>query len=169
MVSRLYSLIPSLMDKLPSHHREGPKARASPLFRLLTFSILASVASLYYLTLQWADNTSSNVPINAAEIVQKCQKLDQPPGPPQDFHLRTESDRFQTGTRATLLRNATIWTGRVSGHEVIRGDVLLDKGLIKAVGHVKQSVLDTYNDLVTVDVAGAWVTPGYAGLSRSAF
>jgi hypothetical protein len=147
------------MDKLPSHSREGQKRQANPLFRLLTFSILISVTSLYYLTSQWG-NTSSTVPINAAEIVQKCQRLEQEPGPPKDFHLRTQSDRFEAGTRATLLRNASIWTGRASGYEVIRGDVLLDKGLIKAVGHVKQSILDAYSDLVTVNVAGAWVTPG---------
>lgn len=148
------------MEKLPSHLREGQKRRANPLFRLLTFCILASVASLYTLKLQWGDNTSSTVPINAAEIVQKCQRLAQEPGPSQDFHLRTQSDRFEVGTRATLLKNATIWTGRVSGYEVIKGDILLDKGLIKSVGRVKQSVLNEYSDLVTVNVAGAWVTPG---------
>lgn len=104
------------------------------------------------------------MPINAAEIVHKCLKLEELPGPPKDFHLRTTSDRFQAGTRPTLLKNATIWTGHLSGHEVIRGDVLLDKGLIKAVGRVKQSLLETYKDLVTVDVAGAWVTPGYVYL-----
>ncbi|KAF9462479.1 carbohydrate esterase family 9 protein [Collybia nuda] len=148
------------MDKLPSHIREARKARPSPIFKLFAIAIAASVASLYYLTLQWTDSTSFNIPINAAEILQKCQSFDIPPGPPQDFHLRAQSDRFQAGTQATLLKNATVWTGRVSGYEIIQGDILLDMGLIKAIGHVEQSVLDTYTDLMTIDIAGAWVTPG---------
>lgn len=60
----------------------------------------------------------------------------------------------------TPLQNASIWTGRVDGLEVLKGDILLDGGLIKSVGHVEQYVLDTYEDLVTVDAAGAWVSPG---------
>lgn len=83
------------------------------------------------------------------------------PGPPKDFHHRTESDRYVAGTPPTLVRNATIWTGRVSGYEVITGDLLIDKGIIQRVGKLRKSALDAYKDLVVIDAAGAWVTPGY--------
>jgi hypothetical protein len=49
----------------------------------------------------------------------------------------------------------------VSGREVIVGDLLLDKGLVKSVGNIDQHVLDAYgDDLVTTNVQGAWVSPG---------
>jgi imidazolonepropionase-like amidohydrolase len=81
--------------------------------------------------------------------------------PPKDFFSRSESDRYVAGTPPTLIRNATIWTGRFDGHEVVSGDVLLDKGIIKGVGEVEQSVIDSYSNLVVIDAKGAWVTPGY--------
>lgn len=59
-------------------------------------------------------------------------------------------------------QNATIWTGRVEGLEVIKGDLLLHNGLIKDVGNVDRAILDSIRaeDLVTVDAKGAWVSPG---------
>jgi cytosine/adenosine deaminase-related metal-dependent hydrolase len=59
-----------------------------------------------------------------------------------------------------LIRNATIWTGAVKGLEVVRGDVLLDQGLVKAVGVVEQGLLKGLEGLVEYDARGAWVTPG---------
>jgi hypothetical protein len=62
-----------------------------------------------------------------------------------------------------LLRNATIWTGGTRGFEIVEGDLLLDQGLIKAVGRLEPNILETYKmDLVEMDLEGAWVTPGYA-------
>ncbi|KAF9241521.1 hypothetical protein BU15DRAFT_87115 [Melanogaster broomeanus] len=68
---------------------------------------------------------------------------------PSDFAHRTQSDRFVHGTPATLLTNASVWTGDSGGYELYGADILIDKGIIKR-----------YNDLVTVDVGGSWVTPG---------
>jgi len=59
-----------------------------------------------------------------------------------------------------LIKNATIWTGRANGHEVIVGNLLLDKGIIKGIGVIEPSVTEAYDDLVKIDVGGAWVTPG---------
>ncbi|KAF5380447.1 hypothetical protein D9615_004475 [Tricholomella constricta] len=150
------------MDKLPSHRSYGSPRRTHPHLRSPLFVIVATVFTLgtLHLTLKWKDTASANLPINAAEILRKCNFLDAQPGPPADFHLRTQSDRFQPGTAPTLIRNATIWTGRVSGHEVVMGDLLFDKGIIQAVGHIDQSTLDPYDDLVVVEAAGAWVSPG---------
>ncbi len=92
--------------------------------------------------------------------MEKCRSLNIIPGPPSNFHSRSESDRFVTDTRPTLIKNATIWTGRVYGHEIVLGDLLLDKGIIKGVGEIKLSVIQSYKKLVVIEANGAWVTPG---------
>ncbi|KAK0488713.1 carbohydrate esterase family 9 protein [Armillaria novae-zelandiae] len=126
------------------------------------FLLLASQV----LWLHWAKDNTTHIPLHAAETLQKCKLLDVPPGPPPGFRSRTESDRFVPGTKATLLKNATIWTGRVNGLEVVRGDILLDKGIIKAVGVIDPGALAAYTvqDLVTYDVGGAWISPGIVDL-----
>ncbi len=123
------------------------------------FLLFASQA----LWIHWAKDKTTHIPLHAAETLQKCKLLDVPPGPPPGFHSRTESDRFVPGTKATLLKNATIWTGRVNGLEVVRGDILLDQGIIKGVGVIDPDALAAYTvqDLVTHDVGGAWISPGY--------
>ncbi|KAJ7698620.1 carbohydrate esterase family 9 protein [Mycena rosella] len=122
-------------------------------------------ASSYALTyLLWSDSRAETLPINAATIIAQCSALHLTPGPPDDFHTRTHSDRFAAGTKATLIRNASIWTGLDSGNEVVYGDVLIDKGLIKKVGSVGKAFLRSYADLVVLDAAGAWVSPGLVDL-----
>ena len=82
---------------------------------------------------------------------------------------RTESDRFVPGTRPVLLRNGNIWTGARNGTEIVYGDVLLDKGLVVAVGYIPQALLDGVSQSATTgirveDLGGAWVTPGLVDL-----
>ncbi|KAJ7164022.1 carbohydrate esterase family 9 protein [Mycena crocata] len=95
-------------------------------------------------------------------IASRCRGLQMEAGPPEDFHTRTESDRFVPGTRPHLIQNATLWTGGGNGTEIIKGDVLIDKGLIKGVGHLgSASLLKMFgSELVVIDAKGAWVTPG---------
>ncbi|KAJ7143728.1 hypothetical protein C8R44DRAFT_827345 [Mycena epipterygia] len=51
--------------------------------------------------------------------------------------LWRESDLYVPGTRSVLLRNATVWTGADNDTDIIYGaDVLLDKGLIVALGKI---------------------------------
>ncbi|KAF8962217.1 hypothetical protein BDZ97DRAFT_1920686 [Flammula alnicola] len=148
------------MDKLSPYR---PGNTRSTAFRSVA-AILLGVVTVTPLgvCLDWQKNTE--VPINAAQIVQKCQALNFLPGPPNNFHQRTQLDRQVSGNPPTLFRNASIWTGRVSGHEVAIGDLLLDKGIIKELGSVKESVLDSYKDLVVIDAGGAWITPGIVNL-----
>jgi hypothetical protein len=114
------------------------------------------------LTFRTQSLTTSIIPIHASETLQKCRRLHTKPGPPPDFSLRQQSDRFVFGKRPTLLRNATIWTGGINGLEIVEGDLLLDRGLIKAVGKIQQNVLQAYTtDLIVIDLGAAWVTPGY--------
>ncbi|KAJ7510409.1 carbohydrate esterase family 9 protein [Mycena galericulata] len=97
-----------------------------------------------------------------AQVVSTCRALQLPAGTPDDFHTRLESDRFVPGTRPHLIQNARLWTGRENGTEIIRGDVLIDKGLIKGIGHFGSAALgETYgSELVVIDAKEAWVTPG---------
>ena len=123
---------------------------------LLAFASLA-VLNTYISDWQYLDN----IPSDAAEIINKCKALKVLPAPPSNFHQRTHSDRFAYGTPPTLFRNASIWTGRNSGNEVVAGDLLIDKGLIKELGFVDDATLAKYKDLVVIDAEGAWITPGY--------
>jgi hypothetical protein len=122
------------------------------------FLAFASLAVLNVYTSDW--HSLDNVPFDAADIIDKCHALNALPAPPSNFHQRTHSDRFAHGTPPTLFRNASIWTGRNSGNEVVAGDLLIDKGLIKAIGHIEDTTLAEYEDLVVTDAEGAWITPG---------
>lgn len=99
-----------------------------------------------------------------ARLSARCKYLRTPAGPPTSFYHRTQSDRYVDGTKAVLLRNAKIWTSRVNGTEVIHGDLLLDQGIVKAVGRVPRAMLLGMSDVETVDLHGAWVTPGLVDL-----
>jgi len=82
-------------------------------------------------------------------------------GPTDDFARRRKSDRFEEGTRPVLVKNARIWTGEKNGTQVVHGDILLDKGLIKSIGHLSDiAARYTDDEIDTVDAKGAWVTPG---------
>jgi hypothetical protein len=140
------------MDKSVLHRQKGKSLLAAVL---LTFASLA-VVNVYLSDWQHLDN----VPFDAAEIIDKCNALTALPAPPTNFHQRLHSDRFVPGTPPTLFKNASIWTGSVSGNEVVAGDLLIDKGLIKAIGFIKDTTLAEYKDLVVIDAKGAWITPG---------
>jgi hypothetical protein len=103
-------------------------------------------------------------PSNAKDLIARCSELHAVPGVPVGFHDRTVSDRYEEGTQATLIRNATIWTGGRDGTEVVFGDVLLDKGIIKAVGYIPKALVHDAaklsGPLNTIDANGAWITPG---------
>ncbi|KAL1759392.1 hypothetical protein FB107DRAFT_205135 [Schizophyllum commune] len=133
--------------------------------RLTAFCFAAICLSFFvpvFLLDAFDEDVPQRLPIHAEETLNKCRNLHTKPGPPPDFNLRTESDRYVPGTKATLIRNATIWTGRVDGLEIIKGDLLLDKGLVKGLGVVDPKVLALYeaDALNTIDADGAWVSPG---------
>lgn len=92
------------------------------------------------------------------QILAQCALLNVPAGPSPDFHARTTSDRFAHGTKPTLITNATIWTGAHNGTEIVYGDLLLDRGLVKALGYIAPHLVA--DDVVVIDADRAWVTPG---------
>ncbi|KAF8161153.1 carbohydrate esterase family 9 protein [Crassisporium funariophilum] len=144
----------------------APRNTRSPAFRSLLVAVFLAVITLTTIgsSLDWQFSNSSNVPLNAAQIVEKCHALHILPSPPSNFYQRSHSDRYVAGTPPTLFKNASIWTGRADGHEVVQGDLLIAGGLIKEIGTVKRSILDQYADLVVVDAGGAWITPGIVDL-----
>lgn len=103
----------------------------------------------------------SQAPPHIQAAAAKCLSLQQEPGPPPDFWKRSRSDRYEPGTRPVLIKGGRIWTGRNNGTEVIYGDILMEKGIIKSVGKLGWLDLTTYgSDLQVVDAKGAWITPG---------
>lgn len=144
---------------IPADHHERPRRRKQSLRLLAGIVIALFLAHASFQTFHY-ESQPVQVPLHASKTLNKCRVLNMKPGPPPDFNLRKSSDRYVKGTRATLLRNATIWTGNVDGLEVVTGDLLLDRGLIKAVGHIGPKLLEAYKHAVVVDLDGAWVTPG---------
>ncbi|KAJ7650701.1 carbohydrate esterase family 9 protein [Roridomyces roridus] len=119
---------------------------------LIPAIILLSLLSYSYIP--------SELHTTRASVVSRCRALQLPAGPPHDFHSRTQSDRHVPGTRPYLIQNAKLWTGLDNGTQIIQGDVLIDRGLIKGVGSLS-ALRETYgSELVVIDAKGAWVTPG---------
>jgi hypothetical protein len=106
--------------------------------------------------------------VRRSEILSKCAYTHAKPGPPPHFHARIQSDRYAKNTKPVLVRNATIWTAANDGHEVLTGDLLMHRGLIKAIGNVPLSMIQQLElgnvNLEIIDVHGAWVTPGIVDL-----
>ncbi|EIW83128.1 hypothetical protein CONPUDRAFT_164126 [Coniophora puteana RWD-64-598 SS2] len=142
----------------PERARPKPYRRALFL-ALLLFAILHLAVQLPHLSQDWHE---SNVPLRAAETLARCRALNSKPGPPPTFSSRVQSDRFQEGTKPILIRNATIWTGRLNGSDVVLGDVYLDNGIVKSAGQLDLAFLENVysQDIEVLDAQGAWVTPG---------
>ncbi|GJJ16001.1 hypothetical protein Clacol_010280 [Clathrus columnatus] len=162
---------------LPMHQQTPPIARGKdirkhearrgflnrPFLTLFSLSILS--LSFTYLVLSNLSSSESFVsvpsPSHIYNLQSRCAELQSKPGVPSDFYTRTESDRFQKGTNPVLIRNATIWTGENDGHEIVKGDVFLDRGIIQWIGGEEMSNNDrTGNDVAIVEANGGYITPG---------
>ena len=133
------------------------RLKGSGNFRRSTFLglllVLLATSSTLYLSsgILGLESRGVTVPLDADSILAKCRSLNVKPGPPADFHSRSQSDRYQPGTEAVFIRNATIWTGESNGKEVLHGDVFLDGGLIKAIGNVPDEVLTAHDDVLVIE------------------
>jgi hypothetical protein len=122
--------------------------------------LLFTLAAAFFL---YGDESSiTRLPLDAAETLTRCEELNTLPGPLPAFFKREKSDRFSLGTKPVWIRNATIWTGRVEGLEIIHGDLLLADGVIKALGdeQLVMNALADYDTFDEVNAHGAWVSPG---------
>jgi hypothetical protein len=131
------------------------------------FSLAVILSVLVYFTLARVVGRPAQLPADEtarrAKILERCKYINTPAGPPPNFHTRTHSDRYLSGTKPLWLKNAKIWSGSRNGTEFIYGDILLDKGLIKAVGYIPPQLL-SHPELRVEDAKGAWVTPGLVDL-----
>ncbi|KAG1855024.1 hypothetical protein F4604DRAFT_1801268 [Suillus subluteus] len=138
---------------------------------LVLFTIALVYIVLFHSSISSAFSQSSPQEFaRRSQILSKCAYIRAKPGPPPNFHARTQSDRLADSENTTpvLVRNATIWTAANNGHEVLTGDLLMHRGLIKAIGDVPLSLirqLELNNrKLEVIDAHGAWVTPGIVDL-----
>lgn len=140
-----------------------------------TLIVLGFFAYLSFVSWNERDVSQSNPHIHPKpyydELRSKCASINTPAGPPKGYtsssRLLEGSDRWVPGTPPTLLRNAKIWTGARNGTEVVFGDILLDKGLVVAVGYIPPSLISAAFKSGAVreyDVGGQWVTPGLVDL-----
>ncbi|KAF8590883.1 composite domain of metallo-dependent hydrolase [Ramaria rubella] len=157
------------MGELPRHQSDLSISERCGVLRRQRFSwvfLALSIITLLYLPSYWtlhsATDLSERVPLDASHILSRCAEVKTRPGFPADFYTRTKSNRFQAGTRPTLIHNATIWTGEDSGKEQFMGDIFMDGGIIKWIGVTAlEEVGNIYGDNVDiVDARGAWTTPG---------
>ncbi|EJF61656.1 composite domain of metallo-dependent hydrolase [Dichomitus squalens LYAD-421 SS1] len=160
------SFLPVPLDtpaREPARRRDAVSRR----FRLLlSFVVLLATFQCSRVLLQAHTDDhrrAVNVPLDAAGILEKCSLLETKPGPPPDFYARTQNDRFVSGTKPTLIKNATVWTGEADGFEVVHGDILLDRGLIKQIGDISTG---SYSEdfVYHIDAQGKWVSPGIVDL-----
>ena len=175
--------------------RKHKRSRIFKLIRRIVFLLALSGAAAYLFSaahwLEWLDpllpSPSPHVLKHRHKLLEQCKAIQTPAGPPK--HYRPESriakpherkhgkkgkgsDRFVPGTPPTLIKNAKIWTGTHNGTYIIHGDILVDQGLVIAVGHVPAHLIDKYipkhskerKEMVVLDAHDKWVTPGLVDL-----
>ena len=176
VVFHLPTMPKSLLHSPPPHRRHRFRHIASSLTLLF---IVYPVLTLWLRTPHLLPPTAPP-PLNPQlkRNHDRCKALYAPAGPSPFFEpvrrLKWGSDRYVPGTRATLIRNAVIWTGEANGTDVLFGDILLDKGLVVSLGDVPMSLLERYEgfgapegekeQIEVMDVGGQWVTPGLVDL-----
>lgn len=144
-------------------NRRWRPSRPAFIFYKVFFRLLLVFGTIAAFRLAFLPLGTQSTNGSLAAGLEQCKYIATRPGPPSDFHTREISDRFEHGNRAVLLRNARMWTGSKGGKEVLEGDLLMDKGLIKSVGKGDTRLLATLTknkEVDEVDVKGLWVTPG---------
>ncbi|PIL26899.1 hypothetical protein GSI_10037 [Ganoderma sinense ZZ0214-1] len=158
----------NLLPTTAARTRKPPQFRGNnplsgKLGYLLSSLILLVVFQVCHLFRSITITVSESEPPDATGILDKCSLLNTKPGPPPDFYARAQSDRFVAGTKPTLIKNATIWTGGDNGLEVLHADILLDRGLIKQIGQIDGNSF-AQGSVYHVDAHGKWVSPGIVDL-----
>jgi len=82
-----------------------PKVMAPPLTnrRLAHWLLLSGICTLALLHYNRFLHAQQEVPIHVAKALDRCRSLTTVPGPPSDFYSRSTSDRFEPGTKPTVI------------------------------------------------------------------
>ncbi|TFK48234.1 composite domain of metallo-dependent hydrolase [Heliocybe sulcata] len=151
------------MKPFPGQDAPGRPTQKTRLLPFLTLALLALAVLPLTLFPFSSVSLTSPLPPHASSILAKCQALQLTPGPDDSFYKRKHSDRWDRalgGQKRVLVKNARIW----DGERERRGDVLMVKGVIRAVGRVKMEDLEGMKDTEVLDARGRWVTPGIVDL-----
>jgi hypothetical protein len=159
-------------DHSPSSIRLYTKIAGGSLALVYLFFCLYSSSSSTGLDFPWPKpEPSAPPPSFIAEGIKQCEIISRPPpSHKQATAERKYSDRFVKGTKATWLKNGTVWTGEKGGEEVLYGvDVLLDGGVVRKIGKPEEiqemmKSKDKKDQYDEVELGGAWVTPGRSHL-----
>jgi len=71
--------------------------------RLAHWLLLSGLCTLAVIRYNQLFHIQQEVPIHVAEALDRCHSLTTIPGPPADFHTRSASDRFEPGTKPTVI------------------------------------------------------------------
>lgn len=135
---------------------------------LISLATVLSILVSYSLSLvHSSEHSLQHAPLDAQKILARCMSLKAPPSPSPAFYSRDISDRYEPGTNATWIKNGMIFTGEQNGTVIVKGDLLLDKGIVKAIGRIPGWMLDQVENLTTVNANNAWITPGLGKAFRS--
>lgn len=158
----------SIWQPVPRYHDVDDKVEWEPLdnetiypassrrsTRLSWFRALVYLLAAGAVLLVWVRPHRSPNSARLLEAQEQCYFARAPAGAPPAFSERTVNDRHVRDTRATIIRNATVFTGEAILREM---DVLLDQGLIQSVSPTSHR--RRIADAVEMDAAGAWLTPG---------
>jgi hypothetical protein len=130
-------------------------------FVLLIFCARGGLRSVKTRVLHLLGNGAPSFKLLSPSTLAWCASLKSETGHPEDLQRRSRSDRFVVGTKPVLIKGARVWTGERNGTEIVTGDVLLDKGIIRGVGHSATAALAAHTgDITVIDARGAWITPG---------
>ncbi|KAL0573973.1 hypothetical protein V5O48_007988 [Marasmius crinis-equi] len=91
------------------------------------------------------------------QALQRCDSNRIKPGPvSSDLQDRTVGHADSLDVPSMLITNATIFTGAKSGNYTYRGDILLQKGVVRGIG----TDIPHGKNTTVINARGAWVTPG---------
>jgi hypothetical protein len=90
----------------PQHLTVTVMASPLPSRRLAHWLLLSGVCALALLQYNRSLYAQQEVPVHVSSALDRCRSLTAIPGPPSDFHSRGASDRFEAGTKPTVITSA---------------------------------------------------------------
>ena len=170
-ISRSSSPEPIEPESSTKRSRRLKLPRRTRIYKTFALVFLAAIVLFQWLQLWRTEVESTRLSAKKLNAdFETCQKLRHKPEDPKGFG-RKQNTRYLKGGKATLVRNATIWTGepiqgtseadarRGIGWEWVTGNVLIENGLITAVDTGKE-MTDMPEDTIVYEAEGRPLTAG---------